>query len=120
MLSGWKKKVATRLTALSVFEDRSILVDEFQGLNLLIFMEKKTKRISVYDRLVEGTVVDFDKNLSNEYATDNTTSTMWDLRSGIGVKGSMKDKYFRKVSFVSVYWFVWVENYPETELFSSW
>lgn len=105
--------------AFSLFEKRSVIIDEFEGLNLLIYRDKESRSFMAYDRLVKGTVVDFKDNLSTEYAMDITTGTTWDLRSGMGIKGRMKDQNLRRVSFVSVYWFVWADYYPDTEIFTS-
>jgi hypothetical protein len=69
-----------------------------------------------YDRQIDGQVVEF--NLSKDFATDNITNTTWDLENGIGIKGSMKGKLLRSVSFITVYWFVWADYYPDTEVFN--
>ncbi len=68
-----------------------------------------------YDRQIDGHVIEF--NSSKDFATDNITNTTWDLENGIGIKGSMKGKLLRPVSFITVYWFVWADYYPETEVF---
>ncbi len=104
---------------LSLFEKRNIIIDEFQGLNLLVYRDNETESIMVYDRLVKGTVVDFRENRSGENIVDNTTGTTWDLRSGRGTEGSLLDQNLRLVSFVSVYWFIWADYYPDTEIFGS-
>ncbi|MGR3304211.1 MAG: DUF3179 domain-containing protein [Candidatus Scalindua sp.] len=99
----------------SLFNNTKIVTDEFQGMNLLIYRNNETGSIMVYDREVGGSVIDFGGNM--DYATDNTTNTTWDLENGIGVSGSMKGKTLRPVKSLSVYWFVWADYYPETEVF---
>ena len=99
----------------SLFNNTKIVTDKFQGMNLLIYRNNETGSIMVYDREVGGSVIDFEKNM--DYATDNTTNTTWDLENGIGIKGNMKGETLRPVKFLSVYWFVWADYHPETEIF---
>ncbi len=93
----------------SVFDNAKIVTDEFQGLNLLVYRNKETNNIMVYDRGINGHVIDF--------AADNITKTTWDLENGIGIRGSMKGKSLRRVNFIAVYWFVWADYFPGTEIF---
>ncbi len=101
----------------SLFNNMKIVTDEFQGMNLLIYRNNETGSIMVYDREVGGSVIDFGKYTSQDFAIDNITNTTWDLKSGIGISGSMKGKTLRPVSYIAVYWFVWADYYPETEVF---
>lgn len=98
-----------------LFNKTEIITDEFEGIDLLIYKNNNTCNIKVYDRQVGGVVIDFEKNMSN--TTDIVTDTTWDLDNGIGVNGSMKNKALRSVSFLVVYWFVWADYYPDTEVF---
>ncbi len=98
-----------------LFNDTTIQTDEFQGLNLLVYRNNDSGTIMVYDRKVDGVVVDFEK--SKDSATDKTTKTTWDLESGIGLSGSMKGKTLRPVKFLVIHWFVWANYFPGTEVF---
>ncbi len=99
----------------SLFNNTKIVTDVFQGMNLLIYRNNETGSIMVYDRNIDDHIIDFEKNM--DYATDNTTNTTWDLENGIGIKGNMKGKTLRPVRFLVVYWFVWADYHPETEIF---
>ncbi len=103
--------------AFSIFDNTKIVTDEFQGLNLLVYRNKETNSIMVYDRQIDGHVIEF--NSSKDFATDSITNTTWDLENGIGIKGSMKGKLLHPVSFITVYWFVWADYYPDTEVFQQ-
>ncbi len=98
-----------------LFNDSAIQSDGFQGLNLLVYRNKDTGTIMVYDRMIDGVVVDFEK--SKDYATDKITGTTWDLESGIGLSGNMKGKKLRHIKFSALYWFVWADYFPKTDLF---
>ncbi len=98
-----------------LFNDTVIQTDEFQGLNLLVYKSNDSETIMVYDRKINGVVVDFEK--SKGYATDVTTNTTWDLENGIGISGSMKGKKLQSLKFLTLYWFVWADYFPNTELF---
>jgi hypothetical protein len=84
-------------------------------MNLLVYRNNDTGTIKVYERQVDGVVIDFEKNVND--TTDSVTNTTWDLESGVGIKGNMKDKTLRHVNFLAVYWFVWADYYPGTEVF---
>ena len=101
----------------SLFNNTKIVTDKFQGMNLFIHRNNETGSIMVYDRKVDENVIYFEKNTTQDFAIDNTTNTRWDLKNGIGINGSMKGKALRPVKFLVVYWFVWADYYPETEIF---
>ncbi|MDR4506548.1 MAG: DUF3179 domain-containing protein [Candidatus Scalindua sp.] len=91
------------------------ITDEFDGMNLLVYRNNDTGIIKVYDRQVDRTVIKFEKNRND--TTDSTTNTTWDLENGIGIKWSMMGKTLRHVNFLNVYWFIWSDCNPETEVF---
>ena len=101
----------------SLFNNEKIVTDEFQGMNLLVYRNNETGAIMVYDREIDGTVMDFEKYTSHDFATDNITNTTWNLENGIGIDGGMKGKTLRPINFLAVYWFVWADYYPDTEVF---
>ncbi len=98
-----------------LFNDTTIQTDVFQGLNLLVYRNNDSGIIMVYDRMIDGVVVDFD--ISKDYATDKITGTTWDLESGTGLSGNMKGKKLRHIKFSTLYWFVWADYFPNTEFF---
>ena len=69
-----------------LFNKTAIITDEFEGMNLLVYRNNDTGTIKVYDRQVDGVVIDFEKNVND--TTDSVTNTTWDLESGIGIKGN--------------------------------
>ena len=98
-----------------LFNKTAIITDEFQDMNLLVYRNNDTGIIKVYDRQLSGVVIDFEKHKND--TTDSVTNTAWDLENGIGIKGNMMGKTLRPVNFLTVYWFVWADYYPETEVF---
>ena len=84
-------------------------------MNLLVYRNKDTGIINVYDRQIGEMVLDFEKNKSD--TTDSVTDTTWDLENGIGIKGNMVDKTLHPVTFLAVYWFVWADYFHDTEVF---
>ena len=101
----------------NLFDNTRIVTDGFHGLDLLIYRNKESNIIMVYDRHIDGHVIDFEGNTKSDFATDNVTKTTWDLVNGIGINGSMKGKTLRQIDYIKVYWFVWADYYPETEIF---
>ncbi len=98
-----------------LFNETKTHTDEFQGLNLLVYKNNDSGTIMVYDRKIDGVVLYFEKNM--DYATDKTTNTTWNFENGIGINGSMKGRKLRPVKFLTVYWFVWADYFPNTEVF---
>ncbi|MFQ5962755.1 MAG: DUF3179 domain-containing protein [Candidatus Scalinduaceae bacterium] len=103
----------------SIFDTTKIVTDKFQGEDLLIYRNNETNNIMVYDRHVDEYIIDFEENSSQNFATDKTTKTTWDLENGIGIKGNMKGIRLQRVSFMAIYWFVWADYYPDTEIFNQ-
>ena len=100
-----------------LFNKTAIITDEFQGTNLLVYRNKDTGTIHVYDRQVDEVVIDFEKNMND--MTDSVTNTVWDLENGIGIKGNMMGKTLRPINFLTVYWFVWADYFHDTEVFGN-
>ncbi|MFN3532563.1 MAG: DUF3179 domain-containing protein [Candidatus Brocadia sp.] len=101
----------------SIFDNKKIITDDFQGQHLLIYRDKETNSIMVYNRQINGHVIDFEESPTQGVATDNVTKTAWDLENGIGIEGSMKGKLLQRGNFISVYWFVLADYYPETDIY---
>jgi len=99
----------------SLFNKTALITDKFQGMNLLVYRNNDTGAVKVYDRQVGGVVIDFDTDVND--TRDSVTHTTWDLENGIGIKGNKKDKTLRPVNFLAVYWFVWADYFPDTEVF---
>ncbi|GAX61753.1 hypothetical protein SCALIN_C27_0150 [Candidatus Scalindua japonica] len=98
-----------------LFNNTPIITDEFQGVKLLVYRNNDTGIINVYDRQLDGVVIDFAEKVNN--TTDTVTNTTWDMENGIGIKGNMKGRTLLPVNFLSVYWFVWADYFPDTEIF---
>lgn len=98
-----------------LFNKTAIIIDEFQGMNLLVYRNIDSGIIKVYDRQLDGVVLDFADSVDD--ITDSITNTTWDLENGIGIKGNKKDKRLRPINFLAVYWFVWADYFPDTEIF---
>ncbi len=98
-----------------LFNKTAIITDEFNGMNLLVYRNIDTGIIKVYDRQVGGMEIDFEKSKSD--TTDSVTNTTWDLENGVGIKGNMAGKALQPVNFLTVYWFVWADYFPDTEVF---
>jgi hypothetical protein len=100
-----------------LFNKTAIVTDEFEGVNLLVYRNKDTGTIHVYDRQVGEVVIDFEENKSD--TTDSVTNTTWDLENGVGIKGNLAGKALLPVNFLSVYWFVWADYFHDTEVFEN-
>lgn len=101
----------------STFDDRKIITDKFNGMKLLIYRNKQNGFVQVYDLSVEGKIINLEGNANQDFVDDGITATTWDLRKGAGIKGKMKGTSLRRISFMALYWYVWADYYPDTEIF---
>lgn len=71
----------------------------------------------VFDSSVDGQVLIFQYNLTNNTFTDKQTGSQWDFE-GKSIGGSLKGKQLLRLPFDEGYWFEWVAFHPGTEVYS--
>jgi len=95
-----------------------MISDDFHGTYLLIYANKATESVRVYDRELNGSTLSFSSDITNGFVTDTTTNTTWNLETGVGIEGSLEGGSLELLHFLDVYWFVWADYYPDTEIWN--
>ena len=111
---------------INIFKKRKTISDTFQKRHLLVYHDQITNNTLVYNRMIGKTILEFpdidNPSLHIEAAdiiTDKATGTKWNINSGIAVYGSLKGKKLVRIGFKNIYWFVWADHYPYTEIYKQ-
>jgi len=90
-----------------------MIQDELDGIPILVYFNAETYATAVYDRrLNETKQITFEKETQNHFAHDTQGNT-WHLLTGQGPDG----QFLKPIPHVRVYWFAWVDFYPQTLLY---
>lgn len=110
---------------LDLFKNTMIISDDFQGMPLLLYHDSLTNDTIVYSRRIEDVILEFgglkpsafqqDKDTAT---TDNSTKTIWDLKTGKAINGPLKGKVMERVNFKKAYWFIWSDFFWDSEVYS--
>lgn len=109
---------------LDLFKKTKIVSNDFQGLSLLLYHDNSTNNTVVYNRKLGENVFEFnmakspffDRN-ATDIAVDNLTGTKWDLKTGKAIEGNLGGQVLERVHFRNVYWFIWADYYPDSEIY---
>jgi len=109
---------------ISLFKKNKIVSDEFRDIPLLLYHDNSTNNTIVYNRKLGNNIFEFrmskpsffDRN-KTDIVIDNITGTKWDLKTGKAIEGSLSSQALKKVDFKKVYWFIWADYFPESDIY---
>ena len=90
-----------------------LVLDELEGVPLLVYHDPENFASAVYIRRDAERVLEFLPTVEGYFAED-ADGVRWNLLNGTGPEG----KRMEPVPHLNVYWFAWVDFYPETELYT--
>ncbi len=90
-----------------------IIEDSVAGLPVLFVLEKDTATFHVWNRKVDSTVLQFERNILNETFKDKNTGSSWNM-DGTCVDGSLKGKILQPVQAYQEFWHSWKTFHPNT------
>ncbi len=93
---------------LSLFLQRSVIVDEVGGTRLIIFGDAFSGATAVYEATVEGQALTFPDDARGALVTDSE-GTQWNLLSGVAKDGPHKGKPLTRLPHFQGYWFAWAD-----------
>ncbi len=93
---------------------KKIIQDSVAGLPIVIALEKDSASFHVYDRRMNGTVLNFQKESNNDLLTDQNTNSTWNM-DGVCIDGSLKGEKLRNVQSYQEFWHSWSTFHPKTE-----
>ncbi len=124
--ASWKRKswvVGVTLNNASKAYDWNELVktkvinDLIEGLPVVLALEKDTASFHVYDRLVNGAILNFQKGNDDVFIDENTRST-WNM-DGVCVAGVMKGERLSMVQSYQEFWHSWSTFHPNTTKYEN-
>ena len=96
-----------------------VLNDTFDGRDIVVTMDLDSGSTAVFHSDVDGRVLTFSQGPGFLDMTDTETGTVWDKLSGVAREGPQKGNRLTPWSYFNVFWFVWSDFYPNTELFEG-
>ena len=92
---------------------KNIIQDSIAGLPVLIVLENDTASFHVYDRHVQGSVLNFYKQSNSDTLTDENTNSIWNL-DGVCTAGTLKGEKLSAVQSYQEFWHSWSTFHPNT------
>lgn len=100
----------------SVLNDQPVVNDVIGDLPILVVFNADTGDGVVFEREVDGQVLDF-KLVSDFTLRDAQTSSTWDGRTGEATAGPLASQQLQRVKSTRSFWFGWKDFYPETRIY---
>ena len=95
--------------------DARLIQDHIGQIPVLVYHDPNTYFTAVYDRRSpSGFTHCFPEETSGNQVLD-AQGDRWNILTGEGPN----DKVLRRIPHVNIYWFAWVDFYPETEIFKK-
>ncbi len=115
---------ACKVYPISLFKKNKKVSDEFHDIPLLLYYDNSTNNTIVYNRKLGNNIFEFrmsmpsffDRN-KTDIVIDNITGTKRDLRTGKAIEGCLRSQALKKVDFKKVYWFIWADYFPESDIY---
>ena len=124
--SSWKNKSwvigITNKNAAKAYDwnelmEETLINDSVDGLPVLLTLENDCASFHVYDRVVNGITLRFEKREDNSFADKNTGST-WNM-DGVCINGAMKGSKLSIVQSYQEFWHSWSSFHPNTSKYNS-
>ena len=106
-----------RAYPLQVFTQSKVITDTVGGKELVVYRDPASEASAVYERVVAGQVLQFKPGRLWTTLEDTTTGSTWNILTGKAVAGPLQGKQLRRVPHHQIYWFGWVDFYPQTTLY---
>lgn len=101
----------------SAIEKQAPILDLVGGKNIVIFLGEDGKSVRVFERELDGKVLEFMRRLESGEIGDAETGSVWDF-SGKAVVGELSGKQLKKINSIKDYWFDWKTYHPDTQLYT--
>ena len=103
---------------LQQIETQKVINDDIGGKPVTLF-SLHPAMVRVYDRMImEGKILEFEYNNSNNKITDKQTGTEWNF-DGEALNGTLKGTHLTRLPFDEGFWFEWIAFHPQTALYPS-
>jgi hypothetical protein len=83
-----------------------VIQDSLQALPLLLAIEIDTTSFHVYDRRINGSVLQFNTSVTNNRLTDRNTNSIWNM-DGLCIDGPLKGQQLTRIQAYNEFWHSW-------------
>jgi len=97
--------------------ETKLINDSVDDLSVMLALESDNASFHVYNRLVNGTMLHFERRNDDEFIDENTHST-WNM-DGICINGTMKGAKLNAVQSYQEFWHSWSTFHPNTLKYSN-
>jgi Protein of unknown function (DUF3179) len=101
----------------TAIEKQSPILDSLGGKEVVIFLAEDKKSVRVFERELDGKVLEFLQKTDSKEIVDAETVSVWDF-SGKAVSGELSGKQLRKITALKDYWFNWKTYHTDTQLYA--
>ena len=85
---------------------KRVIQDSLQSLPILLAMENDTTSFHVYDRRINGSVLQFNTSIANNCLTDTGTNSVWNM-DGLCIDGPLKGQQLIRIQAYNEFWHSW-------------
>lgn len=93
---------------------KRMIQDSLATLPILLALETDTTSFHVYDRRINGAVLQFDTNIVSNNFTDRGTSSTWNM-DGLCIEGPLKGQQLTRVQAYNEFWHSWQTFQPNAK-----
>ena len=95
-----------------------IIQDSLPGLPIIIALSKDSMNFNVWNRIVNGTVLQFEQHQFQDMLIDMNTGSKWNS-VGVCVDGPLKGRSLQPVQAYQEFWHSWKNFHPNTKAFNN-
>lgn len=85
---------------------KRVIQDSLQSLPILLTMEIDTTSFHVYDRRINGTVLQFNTNITDNCFIDKGSNSIWTM-DGLCIEGPLKGQQLTRIQGYNEFWHSW-------------
>ncbi len=100
-------------------QETKVLTDRVAGKDLVVYRDVASEASAVFERRLEGQTLSFKAGKAWTSLEDTTTGSTWNIVTGKAVVGPLKGKALARVPHYQIYWFGFVDFFPEATLFGD-
>jgi hypothetical protein len=117
IILGLKVNGRSKAYSLEKVRASAPIVDELDGVPVLLLVADDGRSVRAFDRTVDGKVLEFFATKDGEKSriVDSESQSVWDF-AGTAVDGPLAGRRLRQLQLLEDYWFDWKSYNPETEV----
>lgn len=93
---------------------KRVIVDSLPALPILLAIEADTTSFHVYDRRINGSVLQFNTSIIENRVTDRNTNSTWNM-DGVCIDGPLKGQRLIRVQAYNEFWHSWETFQPNAK-----